>query len=308
MADEERRQNDEKGIVRYEVGGQQITLTVGIVRRYFAPEADEVSALTFAAYCRSKKLDPFAGEAWLVIRDGRPTVQIAYQTFQKRAEAVPTYKSFKAGVIVKPPADSDVRNAVSVGLPKEYVTLQGEFVPPGYELVGGWCVVRRKDRDEPIVATVAVKDYIQLTKEGRPNRMWSTKTATMIRKTAIAHGFRDAFPADLEGMYIPEEFSEERRAEPVQRVLEEEKPLREIPEAAVALFDKLGWNTAKREMFVAVHRNETDEQLVGRLQALAGVTPPEAGDAVPAATTTVVDAGQTGQTPADDQPSLFPAA
>lgn len=70
--------------------------------------------------------------------------------------------------------------------------------------------IHRKDWNRPFTHTVEVLEYIQRTKDGRPNRFWATKPVTMLKKVAISQGFRLCFPEILSGMpYTKDEMGEE---------------------------------------------------------------------------------------------------
>ena len=68
---------------------------------------------------------------------------------------------------------------------------------------------------------MSLSEYIGRKKDGSPNRQWSGKPATMIRKVALVQALREAFPARLGGMYASEERGFE---EPV------EAPFTELPD------------------------------------------------------------------------------
>ena len=69
------------------------------------------------------------------------------------------------------------------------------------ELLGGWAEVFRKDRDHPVRAEVALKDY-----DSGKDGPWRTHKATMIRKVPLVQAMREAFPSDLSGCYDSSEF------------------------------------------------------------------------------------------------------
>jgi phage recombination protein Bet len=64
--------------------------------------------------------------------------------------------------------------------------------------------IHRKDWDQPLVHDVYFVEYNQNT------HIWKSKPITMLRKVAIAQGFRLAFPDELGGMpYTPDELPDE---------------------------------------------------------------------------------------------------
>lgn len=69
----------------------------------------------------------------------------------------------------------------------------------------GIVTIHRKDWNQPLIHEVYYSEYVQTTYDKstnsqRPNKMWSEKPFTMIKKVAIAQGFRMAFSVDLGGI------------------------------------------------------------------------------------------------------------
>jgi hypothetical protein len=78
-------------------------------------------------------------------------------------------------------------------------------LPPGTKLAGGWAEVHRDGWAFPLRVEVSLQEYVSKKNDGTPNKMWTEKPATMIRKIALVQALREAFPEDLAGMYSPEE-------------------------------------------------------------------------------------------------------
>lgn len=189
---------DEAKKIVYKVGEEEIILTRGIVRSYLTRGSSGVTdaeIVQFMALCQANKLNPFVGDAYLVKYQGSPAQMItAKDAFMKRAETGPAYEGFVAGVIVL--RDGKVTEE------------EGSFTLPTDTLVGGWCRVYRKDRGQPFTARVALKEYTT----GKST--WAQKPGTMIRKVAIAQAFREAYPVNLGGLYVPEEEAPEEQVQP----------------------------------------------------------------------------------------------
>lgn len=197
---EENRQNNqnqeiaifgnEKGLVTYNVGGQEVKLSFNIVRNYLTkgcknvPDSDVVQ---FIQICRFNTLNPFLGEAYLVKYDERTPAQmvVSKEALLKRAEANEHYKGFKAGIIVKKGDGTEYR--------------EGSFKMPEEIIIGGWAEVYRDDREVPVKAAVAFSEY------NKGQSTWKGMPGTMIRKVALAQALREAFPVQLGAMYISEE-------------------------------------------------------------------------------------------------------
>lgn len=90
---------------------------------------------------------------------------------------------------------------------------------PGDTLLGGWSKAYRKSCKYPFVARVALSEY------STGQALWASKPSTMIRKVAIVHALREAFPTQLGGLYVSEEMPEPEDAtyEDVTQRLEREK-------------------------------------------------------------------------------------
>ena len=108
---------------------------------------------------------------------------VGKEVFTKRAQKNPRFKGFEAGVSV---LSSD----------KTKLTRRdGSMVVEGETLVGGWCRVYVDGYENPMFDEVSMREY----STGKSN--WTSKPATMIRKTAIVHALREAFPDEFGGLY-----------------------------------------------------------------------------------------------------------
>lgn len=70
------------------------------------------------------------------------------------------------------------------------------------------------DFEKPLVSVATWDQYVQTTKDGRPNRMWSSMGAFMLAKCAEALGLRRAFPETLSGLYTADEMGQASNHEP----------------------------------------------------------------------------------------------
>lgn len=75
--------------------------------------------------------------------------------------------------------------------------------------------IHRKDWTEPFVHSVHFSEYVQLKGDGTPNKFWKEKGITMIKKVAMAQGFRLCFPDENGGLpYTSEEIGAEQNYAP----------------------------------------------------------------------------------------------
>ena len=173
-----------------------VRLSVDTVRRYFCPEASEQEVMHFLAICKYHKLNPWLKEAYLIKFGTSPaTLVVGKDFFVRRANTYPQFGGFQAGItVLRKQADG------SMQLDRR----EGELVLEGDQLVGGWADVHRKGVEHPFRAEVSFKEYCK-TKEGKPFKTWAEMPGTMIRKVALVHALREAFPEEFQGLYDEEE-------------------------------------------------------------------------------------------------------
>jgi phage recombination protein Bet len=179
----------ERGVITYQVAGQDVKLSYQIVRDFLTKGTGNVTdqdLTQFISICKYNQLNPFLNEAYLVKFGTSPAQMIvSKEAYMKRADACENYDGIQAGVIV-------IRNEMQV-------ELQGCFYMPSDKLVGGWAKVYRSDRKHPIIARVRLEEY------DKNQSTWKEIKSTMISKVAKVQALREAFPAQLGAMYTPEE-------------------------------------------------------------------------------------------------------
>lgn len=167
--------------------GQRMTVTFDDVRNFICKEATIAECRIFLETCKQYHLNPFTKECYLIYYDNKnsdsaSTIVLGKTCYMKMAEAHPQYDGFEAGVIVMDEAAG------------ELIHREGSIVYQGETLVGGWAKTYRKDRSRPFYEEVNFSEYD--TKKS----LWVTKPATMIRKVALVHTLREAFPATFGGL------------------------------------------------------------------------------------------------------------
>lgn len=177
--------------VSYEVEGNELTVTADEVRNYIStsPTVTDKEVWAFLQLCASQRLDPRRKDAHLIKYGNSPaTMVVGKDVFTRRAQKNPRFKGFQAGITFINTTGALQRR-------------KGSMLLPGEQLMGGWCKVFVEGYQEPMEEEVSFAEYVGLKKDGSVNQQWSTKPATMIRKVAIVHGLREAFPDDLGGLY-----------------------------------------------------------------------------------------------------------
>lgn len=192
----EEKKEDKHQLVTYDVGGSTLELTMNDVFNVIASGTQKPTygeCVMFMQLCKAQKLNPFLKEAYLVKYSQHTPAQlvVSKDAFEKRANACSVYTGKDSGVILH--RDEKV------------VYQDGAFKLPNDVLLGGWCNVHRSDREDPISAKVSFDEYVGKKNDGTVNKQWEGKPLTMIRKVAIVQALREAFPDQLDGLYIGDE-------------------------------------------------------------------------------------------------------
>ncbi len=191
----------EKSIEYVPFGAEdKIKLSVSIVRSMVATPTkqgdlpDDRDCMRFLMLCQAGRLNPFAGDCFLIGYRDRDSVVTwslitSISAFRKRAETHPEYDGEESGCIV---LDKD----------EKLVDRVGDFVLPTDQLVGGWARVHFKTRKHPMERRVQLATY------QKQFGVWRSDSAGMIGKVAEAHALRDSFPTMLGGLYLEGEIGE----------------------------------------------------------------------------------------------------
>lgn len=191
--------------------GQHFTVSFGDVRDFICPKATDAECKIFLETCKQYHLNPFTKEAYLIHYDNKnedtaSTIVLGKNCYMQMAERNPSYDGFEAGVIVLT-ADGQLLNR------------EGSIVYDGgggETLLGGWAKVYRKDR------TRASYEEVKLSEYDTGKSLWNGKKATMIRKVALVHALREAFPSTFGALYDESEVSVHVDAESTAREIDPE--------------------------------------------------------------------------------------
>lgn len=184
-------------IVKYETLYGEVTLSTEIVRRLLISgdhsKITDEEIMMFIKLCRSKLLNPFLREAYLVKYSGSEpaTIVVGRDVFTRRAASISWCRGWKAGVVV-------------LNEEGEVIERDGALVLPKETLVGGWAIIFQEKR-EPFKHMVSIEEYIQKDRDGNPLGFWKQMGATIIRNIALVQAIREVFP-EFQGMYASEEF------------------------------------------------------------------------------------------------------
>lgn len=195
--------------------GQHFTVSFGDVRNFICPKATDAECKIFLETCKQYHLNPFTKEAYLIHYDNKnddtaSTIVLGKNCYLQMAERHPAYDGFEAGVIVLT-ADAQLLHR------EGSIVYDGDG---GETLLGGWAKVYRKDRTRSSYEEVKLSEY------DTGKSLWNGKKATMIRKVALVHALREAFPSTFGALYDESEVR-----------VDAESTAREVPSEELPVLD-----------------------------------------------------------------------
>ena len=167
---------------------EQTPITAQTVKDYICPIATDQELFMFVEMCRARKLNPFLKQAYLIKYSSTSpaSMVVSKDVFLDRANKIPEYSGFSAGIIL-------------ISTSGDLVRTEG-LIYPNHTIIGGWAKVYREGR-EPLSIEVNFNEYCGRKKDGELSGQWISKPSTMIRKVALVQALRESFPEEFEGMY-----------------------------------------------------------------------------------------------------------
>ena len=210
-------------------------ISMADVKKFIAPNATDKELFMFMGIAKSYGLNPMKREIHFVKYGTSPaSIIVGYETYLKRAERTGKLDGWKCSI-----EKDDIGEKAVIE-------------------------IKRKDQTMPIRWEVYRKEF------DKGQSTWKTMPTFMLKKVAIAQGFRMAFPDDLGGMpYIPEEMPSDKgggvsEALPVASHVEdvpEVEVIDEAPEVKVvseaqqkrlfAIAKEAGWKTVEIKTYLS---------------------------------------------------------
>lgn len=154
--------------------------------------------VAFFALAQRHKLDPFAGQIFLMMTNKGPKVAVERDGLLKVAQDHPDYLGYLSGAIHEED-DFEIKRTAARG--PDGVEVNHTYHLERGELLGGYCVAFRKDWPPQVIVRMLTQYRHMMGKDN-----WAQNAADMIDTRCIAASHRRLF--QLHGLYTREEMGD----------------------------------------------------------------------------------------------------
>lgn len=156
------------------------------VKEMYANTLNETEFMTFIQIGKSTNLNPFLREIWAVkYGNNTANIFIGRDGYRKVAQENPDYDYHHSDAVYS----NDSFSIKNCEVSHEYSGADRG------NLIGAYCIVKRKNSSKPFFNYVEIKEY------STGKSLWGSKPATMIKKVAEAQCLRMAFQSIFCGTY-----------------------------------------------------------------------------------------------------------
>lgn len=153
---------------------------------------------------QATQLNPFMKEIWAIKYSPKAAAQIfiGRDGYRKAAQRQPDYEYHQVNAVYS----------------KDEFRVSNDEIQHNYgfanrgELVGAYCIVKRKSSTKPTYVMVTMAEYHQ------SQGVWNSKPETMIKKVAEAQALRQSFQEALAGTYSDAELPQEQKVNNVRQI------------------------------------------------------------------------------------------
>jgi phage recombination protein Bet len=170
-----------------------------------APDTSNADLAVFFHQARRTGLDPFAKQIYLMQRRSKNQRSGEWETKSTIQTGIDGYRLIARKAATKQNTDYDYG-------PVEWCDEEGNWTDvwlhPGQAPIAARVTLYVGEKNKQYPAIAHYSEYVQVTKDGAPNSMWTKMAASQLAKCAEALALRKAFPLDLSGIYTDDEMQQ----------------------------------------------------------------------------------------------------